>query len=109
MLFAFLRSLGIIETAFISTTQKKNFKRTVHLRSVNTRDNVKSLQLNLGLSAAMEVQTGWSLRDRHNGKYNYHGVLRYFEDLLSLCSKREVFLGVTHLKSLKSLMSLWYL
>lgn len=108
-MFVSLRLLDIIDTEFISTTQKKNFKRTVHLRSVNTRDNVKSLQLNLGLSAAMEVQTGWSLRDRHNGRYNYHGVLRYFEDLLSLCSKREISLRVTHLKSLKSLMSLWYL
>lgn len=80
MLFVFLRLLDIIETEFISTTRKNNFKRTVHLRSVNTRDNVKSLQQNLRLRAAMEVPTGWSLRYRHNGKYNYHGVLRYFEE-----------------------------
>lgn len=75
MLFVFLRLLDIIETEFISTTQKKNFKRAVHLRSVNARDNVKSLQLNLGLRAEREVQAGWSLRYRNNGKYNYHGVM----------------------------------
>lgn len=84
MLLVFLRLLDIIETEFISTTQKKNFKRTVHLRSVNTRDNVKSLQLNLGLSTAMEVQTGWSLRYRHNGKHNYHGVLGTLRNTVSL-------------------------
>lgn len=43
MLFVFLRLVEITETEFISTTQKKEkkkFLRTVHLRSVNTKDNV---------------------------------------------------------------------
>lgn len=57
MLFVFLRLLEIIVTEFISTAQKKNYKRTVCLRSANTRDNVKSLQLNLGLRAEMEARS----------------------------------------------------
>lgn len=56
MLFVFLR-LEIIETKFISTTQRKNFERTVHLRSVNTRDSVKPPQLNLRPRAEIKTKT----------------------------------------------------
>lgn len=64
MLFVFLRPLKIIETEFISTTQKTNFKRTVRLRSVNTMDSVKPPQMNLGLRAEFKAQSGWSQRYR---------------------------------------------
>lgn len=58
MLFVFLRLLEIIETKFISTTQRKNFERTVHLRSVNTGDNVKPPQLTLRPRAEIKTKTG---------------------------------------------------
>lgn len=91
MLFVFLRLLEIIETEFISTIQKKNFKRTVCLRSANMRYNVKSLQLNLGLRVEMEARSGWSQRYRNNGKYNYHSVLRYFEEYcLSMLKEKSL-------------------
>jgi hypothetical protein len=44
MLFVYLRQVEIIETEFIYTSKgKKCFSRTVHLRSINTGENVSLL------------------------------------------------------------------